>query len=83
MARFYGSMTGRSKTEATRLGTEDKPVHAHIRGWNVGIEVECTAADGKDYIKVYLTGGSNGNAKPRLVGTATLDRFGSPIWDGA
>ena len=40
MARFYGEIQG-NKGQATRMGTKTSGFHAHIRGWDVGIKVEC------------------------------------------
>lgn len=58
MSRFYGTVEGIAKTPASRRG--HKNLEAHIRGWNVGVNIECGVdEDGNDIIKVYKTGGSN------------------------
>lgn len=59
MARFYGIIKGRSKTAATRLGSEQSGLIAHVRGWNVGVFIRCEVVDGKDIIKIFRTNGSN------------------------
>ena len=59
MAQFYGSINGQAKTQATRRGSKNSGMSAHIRGWNVGVYVVCSHVGGKDIIRVYKTGGSN------------------------
>ena len=61
MARFYGSMKGAAKTEATRTGTPNSGLEAHIRGWRVGVWVGAYVdpETGKDCLIVYRTGGSD------------------------
>lgn len=48
MARFFGEMRGR-RGRVTRVG--HRGFRAHIRGWNVGIEVSCRIVDGRDVIE--------------------------------
>lgn len=58
MSRFYGSIRGIARTEATRRG--NKQIAGHIRGWDIGVRVEMSIDEnGKDRITVYGTGGSN------------------------
>lgn len=60
MARFYGEVRGRSRTVASREGSEDSGLRAHLRGWDCGVKIECSVlTDGRDVIRVYRTGGSN------------------------
>ena len=61
MARFYGEIQGKAKTRATREGTEQSGMWAHIRGWNIGVYIKCEVDEqtGKDIIYVYKTGGTN------------------------
>ena len=59
MARFYGCIQG-NRGVATRMGTPKSGFGAHIRGWNIGVRVECCVdSDGNDVIVVTETGGSN------------------------
>jgi hypothetical protein len=37
MAHFYGDMQG-SRGQATRCGTKQSGIHAHIRGWHTGVQ---------------------------------------------
>lgn len=78
MARFYASMKGQ-RGEASRMGSAASGIHAHVRGWDVGIEVFGDTGDGADTdtFTVYLTAGSNGRLLPKLIGKFTradLDR---------
>lgn len=59
MARFYGSLSGQARTEATRRGGASSGVTAHVRGWRIGARVEVVDVNGKDVVRVYKTGGSN------------------------
>lgn len=60
MSRFYGEIQG-SRGKASRQGTPASGIWAHVRGWDVGILVECSAGvDDLDLIWVSLTRGSNG-----------------------
>ena len=68
MARFYGEMRGNRGT-VTRLGSAKSGMHVHIRGWNVGVVVRCGVVDGKDYIDVWKTRGSNDPRPEILVNT--------------
>jgi len=64
MARFYGEIHG-TRGCATRLG--HRAMESHIRGWNVGVRVECRIEDGQDVIEVYETGGSHSPSSKRLL----------------
>lgn len=61
MAHFYGSMTGQAKTTATRRGSVNSGMDAHIRGWFIGVRVCLRHVDGKDVVTVYRTTGSTPN----------------------
>ena len=70
MARFYGSIQGSGKTEATRMGTANTGIHAHVRGWDAGVKVRCFVNDvGADVCEVYSTGGSNNPSGDKLLAT--------------
>jgi hypothetical protein len=59
MAHFYGNLQG-SRGEATRMGTKNSGIEAHVRGWGVGIYVSCFVdTDGTDVCVARQTGGSN------------------------
>jgi len=68
MAHFYAEIQG-NRGEATRMGTKDSGMRAHIRGWNVGVKVYCTYNEetGEDEIEVYKTSGSNGYGHSELI----------------
>lgn len=68
MSRFYGSIDGRAKTTATREGTSKSGIQAHIRGWNVGVEVRCFVdKDNHDVCEIFQTGGSNNPSSKAIL----------------
>lgn len=57
MTRFYGSVQG-SAAEATRTGHRE--IHAHPRGWDLGLQVDgYINDDDRDAFTVSITGGSH------------------------
>jgi len=74
MARFYGDIKS-DKGLVTKTGTAASGIMGHIRGWNIGMRVECSAEDigtGKkkkevDVCRVWKTEGSNNAAKGKLL----------------
>jgi hypothetical protein len=66
MAQFYGEMQG-SKGPASRMGSKQSGLQAHIRGWTVGVAVECQHVGGEDVIDVYFTGGSGAPSRRKLI----------------
>ena len=83
MSQFYGSIKGSGKTESTRGGSKNSGINAHVRGWDVGVEIEGVHFDGRDIFNVYVTSGSNGGKAPILVGSVSLDGDGNPVFDRA
>ena len=69
MAQFYASIQG-NRGGATRMGTKKSGIHGHIRGYGVGVRVECyhDKATGKDEVFAYRTSGSNGGRRDELIG---------------
>ena len=39
MSRFYASINGSAKNEATRQGTVKTGIKGHVRGWDAGVKV--------------------------------------------
>ena len=75
MARFYASIQG-NRGEATRMGTPSSGIEGHIRGWNIGVKVQCLVnSEGKDEVRVWVTGGSNYSTSVEMVGKFTEDYF--------
>lgn len=67
--RFYGEMMGRSKI-VSRTGSALSGMWAHIRGWDIGINVRLYVnEDGDDEVTVHLTGGSNNPTPSELIFT--------------
>lgn len=81
MSRFYGSVKGTGKTEATRRG--HVLISGHVRGWTTGVEVRGCAVPGAkeklDRFQVFQTGGSNGGSE-KLLGTLIETASGSVEW---
>jgi len=66
MSNFYGSMKG-SRGEVTRQGHGN--ITAHIRSWNVGIQVNGLKTESGNVFEVWLTGGSSCHCASKLLGT--------------
>lgn len=67
MAHFYASINGARESIATKTGTKKSGMSAHVRGWNVGVDVRLSHENGKDVVRVYKTSGSNGGISPQLI----------------
>jgi len=79
MSRFYGSMQG-NRGEATRQGSANSAMYAHIRGWDIGASVKCgVGPDGNDRVTVSITRGSNGHGTERPLGTFRISAGGRNI----
>ena len=73
MAQFYASIQG-NRGQATRMGTKNSGIQGHIRGWDVGVAVECSVdKGGHDVCYVYTTGGSNGVGSRIMIASVTKD----------
>jgi len=73
MSRFYASIQG-NRGEATRQGTPSSGIEGHIRGWNIGVRVYCFVDDdGKDAVRVTLTGGSRNSSSTKFLGVFKKD----------
>ena len=68
MAQFYAEIQG-NRGEATRMGTKSTGIHGHIRGWNIGVRVQCNYDSGtdSDICYVYQTGGSSHRKSDKLI----------------
>ena len=71
MARFYGQLHGQAKTATSRIGSRSSGLTANIRGWNIGVRVDCRAVDEADVIQVYVTTGSSGHGPDQHIATIT------------
>ncbi len=72
MSQYFGEVTGKARTTATRLGSKNSGISGHIRGWDIGgkVIVEWNEERQEDVVTIYLTGGSNGG-KSKCLGTFT------------
>lgn len=66
MAQFIGEIQGH-RGRASRLGSKTSGFYAHIRGWDIGVEVECSHNNGRDIIDIYQTCGSNNHCNRKLI----------------
>jgi hypothetical protein len=73
MAHFYGEIEGQARTTATRRGSKNSGISAHVRGWDIGARVQCFVNDqGEDCVSIRLTSGSNGRLQDKCLGVYTL-----------
>lgn len=70
MAQFRGTIKG-SRGAVSRLGGKGSGLTTYASGWNLGVEVNAWHDEktGKDYFKVYRTGGSNAQTGRKLIAT--------------
>lgn len=61
MAKFFGSLRGRTRTTITRTGFASTGMKTTCFGWEAGVEVhaEYDQSTGRDVFHVYATKGSN------------------------
>lgn len=76
MSHFYGSMDGSAKTTATRCGTSDSGIRAHVRGWDTGVYIDGTNPNG-DQFDIQATYGSNMNGRSVHIGTVKENADGT------
>ena len=72
MAHFYAEIQG-SRGATTRCGTKNSGMDCHVRGWDIGARLKVTHFEGRDYIEVIVTSGSNEKTPDKLAGTICLD----------
>ena len=70
MSRFYASINGTAKTQATRQGSQNSGIFGHIRGWNAGVKVygHYNKSKNRDEFQIYLTYGSNSRGSDIYIG---------------
>lgn len=79
MAQFYAEIQG-NRGSASRMGSKDSGMTAHVRGWDAGVRVVAKHEDGLDVFYVYATGGSHAAHSDRLIARVREDEgFGAPI----
>ena len=72
MGHFRGTIKG-NKGVVSRFGNKKSGLTAHINGRDIGVDVELSHENGRDIVRVWLTGGSNATGG-RVILTVT-DRF--------
>lgn len=65
--RFAGTLS--SDEHSTTSNKYAGSLKGHIRGWNRGVEVDCSVRDGRDVFEIYVTAGSNGGENRRHIAT--------------
>lgn len=67
MAQFRGTVRGQ-RGLASRLGSKKSGLIATANGWETGARISITHdADGRDRVRVYRNGGSNGGGETLLA----------------
>lgn len=66
MAQYRATIEGQRGT-ASRLGSKQSGMVAHVDGWHTGATVRISHVDGRDLVSVYRTGGSNRGTSEVLV----------------
>jgi hypothetical protein len=61
MANFRALIRGQ-RGEASRLGSKQSGIVAHVDGWHSGVTVRVSHVDGRDLFSVYRTSGSTPRA---------------------
>jgi hypothetical protein len=81
MSRFYAEIQG-NRGRASRQGTPASGMWAHVRGWDVGVQVQCNVGhDGQDSVWIYLTRGSNGGiGSNKLIGLVHVGDDELDLW---
>lgn len=65
--RFAVTGTGDAMTSVSRYG---RVVSSHVRGWNIGIEINTFVdSEDRDCFEIYVTGGSNDHGIKSRIGT--------------
>lgn len=68
MAQFRAVIEGQ-RGSASRLGSKQSGMTAHVDGWNAGVTVRASVdSEGRDVFTVYQTGGSNRVTSEKLIG---------------
>jgi hypothetical protein len=75
MARFFlSARNGRHNSKEMTYGGRASIDNAHVRGWDVGIQVECIKLTDGDRLDVYMTGGSHAAGGRTFIGSAVIQR---------
>jgi len=78
VSRFYGEVKG-NRGITSRMGSVKSGLWGHIRGWDIGVLVNCIVnEDGKDEIIIWRTGGSNAGTQRVLIAEITEDEIIKP-----
>lgn len=72
MAHFYAEIQG-NRGEVTRCGSKTSGMYGHIRGWDVGVQINIHHDEetDSDIVRVWRTSGSNGRKAPTLLAVFT------------
>ena len=79
MAHFYGGISGKARTDATRLGTEHSGLYAWISGWKSGVTVRASYnyIYKRDEFHIYAgTGSDPSGGYDKLLGMVYLSKNG-------
>lgn len=69
MAHFYGWIRGEKGKKVTHIGSETSGFNAVLNGFSFGLRVSLFSDGKEDKAEVFLTGGSNTDIVPILIGS--------------
>lgn len=72
MSHFYGRLSGKAKTTATRCGTKDSGVETIAAGWGGAIHVQVWCHNGHDNFRVELVPWQGSGGQPILLADGEL-----------
>jgi hypothetical protein len=85
MAHFYGGVSGKARTTATRLGSKKSGLEVFANGWDSGVDViaRYDGEAGVDEFAIFMTAGSNGSSSRVHLGTVRRNESGKLVFTPA
>ena len=69
MARFYGWIRGEKGKRVVHIGSETSGLNVLLNGHGFGVRASLFYDGVEDKVEIYLTGGSNDEVKPVMIGS--------------
>ena len=76
MAHFYGTVSGKARSQASRLGSKNSGLRTVAASWQGAVAVDLYQHDGRDFAQVTLIPW-HGNGTTRVIYDGPVN--GSPI----
>ena len=85
MAHFYGGVSGKARTTATRLGSKKSGLKVFANGWDSGVDVidRHEGETGVDEFAIFMTAGSNSSHSKAHLGTVRRNESGELVFTPA